>query len=64
MDKKIKVKAKKDFGYRRFITLPPGLNKKDYRALQAGKTVEVTEGFYKLAKNIIEQVKGGGKDGD
>ena len=62
MDKKIKVKKNGGFDSHRLVTLP-GLSKKDYRELQAGKTVEVDEKFYKLARNILEQVKGG-KDGD
>ena len=64
MDKKIKVKALRDFGTYRLVCLPDGLSKKDYRALQNGETVEVSETFYKLAKHILEQVKGGGKDGN
>ena len=61
---KIKVKKTKGFDDRRYITLPTGINKKDYRALQEGKVVEVDEKFYNMAKSILEPIKGGGKDGD
>lgn len=67
----MKVKATNDFNYYRLVTLD-GLSVEDFRALQQGKTVDLTKEFYSNNKHILEVVVGskelktskGVKDGD
>lgn len=52
----MKVKAKKGFADYRLLALHP-LTKKDFRALQAGKEVDIPEGLYKKYEKIFEVEK-------
>ena len=52
----MKVKATEDFSYYRLAVLS-GLSVEDFRALQEGKTVDLTKEFYENHKHILEVVK-------
>ena len=66
----MKVKASNDFSYYRLNVLNRdngNLSVEDIRALQQGKSVEVTKEFYNSNKHILEVVeppKKGVKNGD
>lgn len=55
--KKVKVRALPAFQNRRLITLL-GLSQKQFRELQAGKTVEINEKYFN--SNLYEKVKSNG----
>ena len=61
----MRVKATNDFSYYRLAVLD-GLSVEDFRALQQGKTVEISKEFYGNNKHILEVIKTskGVKDGD
>jgi hypothetical protein len=62
----MKVKASKDFQYYRLAVFGKDMKKEDYRALQAGKEVEVFESLYKKYPNIFikTSTKGVKSNGD
>lgn len=49
----MKVKAKDNFNYYRLIALH-GLTVEDFRALQEGKTVDLTKEVYSKNKHVLE----------
>ena len=64
-----KVKASRDFQYYRLAVFKGEMKKEDYRALQAGKEVDVSDNLLKKYPNIFEvdkppKVKKEVKDGD
>ena len=54
----MKVKKGIDFQFYRFKVFKGEMKKNDYRALQAGKTVDVSESLYKKYPNIFEKSLG------
>jgi len=50
----MKVKASKDFQYYRLSVFGGEMKKEDYRALQAGKEIEVSASLIKKYPNIFE----------
>jgi hypothetical protein len=50
----MKVKASRDFQYYRLAVFGSEMKKEDYRGLQAGKEVEVSESLIKKYPNIFE----------
>ena len=61
----MKVKATNDFSYYRLMCLD-GLSVEDFRALQQGKTIDMTKELYDNNKHVLEVIKAskGVKDGD
>lgn len=53
----MKVKASRDFQFYRLMVFGGEMKKEDYRALQAGKEVDVSESLFKKYPNIFEIVK-------
>jgi len=51
----MKVKASKDFQFYRLMVFGSEMKKEDYRALQAGKTVDVSESLLKKYPNIFDK---------
>ena len=51
----MKVKASKDFQYYRLAVFGGEMKKEDYRALQAGKEVDVSESLIKKYPNIFDK---------
>jgi len=56
----MRVKATNDFSYYRLMCLD-GLSVEDFRALQEGKTIDMTKELYDKNKHLLEVVVGSKK---